>query len=463
LKGQAPQRSETTGVERGAARRNALLAIAGVVAVAAVVVIFVLRPGAPGSPTAQVDAGDKPANSESNDLDLRDETFAVARKLVSDFPNDAVPLGLMGTVQNQFGNSKEAEMWWRRCLEKDPRRADIYEVLAIAFLRKGEYAKVAELMDKVQEIDLDLPGVHRRYAEALLEMGELDKAREMMEREMKITSSLGENYIVLGKIYFQQRKYEEAVQAYQGARRRRPEDSRVYYGLATATARLGRSERSREYMEEFQKLRAIKDDASTARRRETDQIRPVPKILAEALVDAGRVYAAYQQQQHAEDYWRRASALDPANTPSRIQLVNLYRRAGRAQEALELCGQLVSIDSGNASYHMVTGRTLADLGRFKAAEDAMRRTIELAPEDARGYRALTELLLRRKQKPAEAQAMAEKTVELAPTGQNYYLLGVACSQNKDRSGALAAMKRAAQLAPGNKEIQQTLEKLQETQ
>ena len=188
--------------------------IVGVVVSAAIVLIVVLIPKTRKSPQPQGGSDVRIAETGADDIVLRDETFEVARQLMADFPESAFPLGLMGTVYNQYGSSIEAEKWWWKCLERDPTRADVYEVLAVAFLRKGEYQKVVELSRKAQAVDPDLPGVHRRHAEALLEMGKLDEALAALEREKRITPDLSETHVVFGKTYLQRREYQEAMEAY---------------------------------------------------------------------------------------------------------------------------------------------------------------------------------------------------------------------------------------------------------
>ncbi len=175
--------------------RKSPLLIGGVVvgAAAAAVLIVVLIPRTPDRPEAgsaprteqqtetrardqtEQRAEQSPEALRANDAALRDETTEVARQLVEDFPQDAFPLGLMGTVLNQFGNSEEAEKWWRRCLDREPGRADAVDVLAVAYLRKGEFQKVVDLSAEMLVVAPNTPGMHRRLADALLELGELDE------------------------------------------------------------------------------------------------------------------------------------------------------------------------------------------------------------------------------------------------------------------------------------------------
>jgi tetratricopeptide (TPR) repeat protein len=406
-------------------------------------------------------AGAAEAESLATDEALKQETFDVVNRLIADFPGNAFAVGLMGTVHSNYGNSTEAEKWWLECLEMDPGRSDVYSVLGTAAMRSGEYEKVAELLRKAQTINPNMPGVHGRYAEALLEMGEVDEALEAAMKETEISPTQIGAHILLGKIYLQRGEYQNALAAYTTARQLRPYDSRPYYGLATACARLGQSDKAKEFMETFTKLRNEEDKTLTTQRRASNKPPVAAKILAETLIDAGRVYSEYRQFPKAEEYWLRAAVLDPANTVCRVRLVELYRRAQRGPEALDVCEQLIEIDPRNASYHLSTASLLAQLQRFDAAEEAVRKAIERAPGNAAGYRTLAEILLRSNRKLPEAKALAEKLVEMEPTLRHYLLLGTACSRTNDRDGALAAMKRAVELAPNNEDIREAYEKLQE--
>ena len=464
--GSRPQPQEVAGDGHG--RRTPLL-LAGVVVCAAVlaIVVYLMLPKTPDHQDPQGNAGVRESGSsdsrETIDLRLREETYEVARQLMADFPGSAYPIGLMGTVQNAFGNSAEAEKYWRMCLERDPRRSDVYEVLAVAFLRKGEYEKVAELLRKAQEIDPNLPQVHRRYAEALLEMGKLDEALAALQEEMRISPGSSETHIVLGATYLQQKEYEKAKTAYARAFELRPYDPRSCYGLATAYRRMGQTDKATEYMKKFTALRARADKAATTQRRSTSKPRPAAGILAEALVDAARMYNGQRQLDKAEACWLRAATVDPTNTDCRRELVKTYRRTGRKREALEVCEQLRNLDPMNATYHQITGTVLTELQQFDAAEEPLRKAIELAPESAEAYRSLTGVLLITNQKLPEAKVLARRLVELAPTAHHYTLLAQACGRTEDRSGELAAIKKAAELAPDNEQIQATYRRLQERQ
>jgi len=302
-------------------------------------------------------------------------------------------------------------------------------------------------------------------------MGKPDEALAALVREIKISPGVCINHILLGQTHLQRKEYDKAKDAYARAVDIQPRESlgyyglvtTAYYGLATACARLGEKDKAENYTEEFKKLRAEEDKLISRQRRAIGRRVYEAEILAKTLTDAGLVYHGHKQFLKAEKQWKRAAVLDPANTLCRQQLADMYTRAGRPREALEVCEQLVKSDPKNATYALMEGVLLARLKRFDAAEKAMRIVIELAPKRAVGYRSLVKVLLMRNETLPDAMAIARKVVELEPTAGHYSLLGEACHRNGDRAGALAAMKRAAELAPDNERIQRAYKRLQERQ
>lgn len=453
----APARMGTSG---GRPRKSWFVSLGVVFGATAVVFVIALLQWIARSSQPLIDSEVPTAESTVNDLALRDESFEVALQLIADFPESSFPLVLMGTLHKHYGNSIEAEVWWLKYLEREPTSDDVYDALAALYLKKAEYQKVVDLSRKANTVDPNMPAMHRHKAEALLEMGRLDEALVAAKSEKKLTPDVGETHFVLGKIYLLREEYQQAVEAYSSALERRPNDWRCYYGLATASARLGRSDKADEYTTKFNELRANLDEVIERRMETVETRRRAGPILAETLVDAGRAYNERRQFQKAEAYWRRAASVDPEDTSCRLLLVRLYRQNGRRQKAVDVCKQLIKIDPENASYRLMIGNAFAEQGRLDLAEQAMRESIELAPERAEGYQSLANLFLRRNERLPEAKALAQKAVKLAPTARHYSLLSVTCSRSNDLPGALAAMKRAADMAPDNEEFRSAYERLQ---
>ena len=414
----------------------------------------------PGPPPAGPEGA--PGGQTPVDVALKEETFEVARQLVKDFPNDANAIGVMGTMCDGYGNTAEAVTWWQKCLEADPTRADAYHAMATAARRKGEYQRAVELWRKAEAIGPNLPGMYRAYAEVLLETGKPEEAVAAAEKELALNPDSLEAHVLLGKACLGLKESDKAAAHYEKARRIKPDDSRSYYGLATLYARQGQTDKAREYMEQFQKARAEEEKAKREARDEALDSRAwAAKILSKVHTDAGRLYAAHRNPEKAEEHWRRAAAVDPGNRVCRHALVDLYLGTGRDRQALTFSEQLRLIDPKNVTYHLNTGALLVQLQMYDAAEEAVRKGIELAPNNPTGYLSLVRILLFRQQRIPEAKTLAQRLIELEPTASNYALLGEACDRAGDLPGALAAMERAIALEPGNQRFRAVYQRLQQ--
>ncbi len=145
---------------------------------------------------------------------------------------------------------------------------------------------------------------------------------------------------------------------------------------------------------------------------------------------------------------------------SRIQLAALYGQTGRTEAALDLCKQAEAIAPRDLMVHLNVGMLGATLRRFDVAEAALRRARALAPDNALATRLLCQVLLESNGNATEAAALARKVVDREPSAENYYVLGAAEARRGDGSAAVAAMRRAVELAPAEQRYRKGLEQLQ---
>ncbi|UCG59603.1 MAG: tetratricopeptide repeat protein, partial [Phycisphaerales bacterium] len=383
-----------------------------------------------------------------------------------EFPDVVDPIVLMGNVQGRHGNTTEAVRFWKKGLELNPKRADVYSGMGWLAMRKGECEEAILHWRKVLEIAPRMPGVHNGIARALTVLGRKEEAIEELEKDIQISPQSSLSYFLLGQEYLQQKKYEKAKRNYEMAISLQPDLPNAYYGLFTVCSRLKQRAKAREYMAIFKKLDAedvTKEKKLLEGRSEaSDDLVSMRENVAETYMYAERIYRALGQAQRTEELLKRAATLAPKNTECLMKLASFYRINERLPEALQMYKELTEIEPENGVHYRNIGILCTRLKRFADAEEAFGRVIALTPESSSGYRSLAQLYLDMDRELPKARELAERAVVLEASAANYFVLGWACDENGDRDSAISAVKRALELDPGNPKYRQVYEHIQKS-
>jgi len=391
---------------------------------------------------------------------LRAEALGVCTQAMADLPKSTDPLILMGKCHHQLGNRAEALRWLGRARDRSPRRADVYLSMGMVAAENGDFINAADLYGKARHLSPTMAGVNKRLGEAFLELGEPRKAITALQKELAYHPRTASPHIALGRAYLQLEQYDKAAESYAKAVEKVPEGSGGYYGLATAYAKLGQADQARKYRLKFTEIRARMDEVVRARRGTAGDLARMRRLASLMHSDVAKfVYARHGRGDQAERHFTRACELDLESRSARQRLLDFYMQQKRPAEAAVICKQLTELAPDNAAYHLNAGVIFGGLKRLDEAEKALRRGIELAPDEPRGYRSLAFILMRDARDPAGARANAEKLVELEPTGENYYLLCLACEKNGDLNRAREAIARARKLIGQNATVRRVYDRL----
>ena len=393
---------------------------------------------------------------------LKRDAVQVAERLVAEFPKDAVTYALLSAVHHNRGNSDEAVKWLRKCLELDPNRADAYGMLALIASDQGDLEQTVALCREALKRNPAMRDVQHRLGRALMDLGAADQLILTMERAVKMWPRSSESHYLLGQGYLQSGDYRKAKESFLSAVEIRPDHTQAYFGLFTASARLGQQDEASRYRKRFQQLEATDRKAAADRNvgEETRSGLPlVRKTVAKTYTGAAQIYHAHKDFAKAEQLFRKAALLDPNNTICRVVLTELFMQQGRESDALKFFRRLANEQPTNGVNHFYLGQLLYESRQFDAAERAYLTVTELSPERPEGYRGLAEFYLRTNRNLTKVVTLVEKVVELQPSGPNYFLLAVACAKNEDLDGARLAMGRAVELAPQNADYRRFYERL----
>jgi tetratricopeptide (TPR) repeat protein len=137
----------------------------------------------------------------------------------------------------------------------------------------------------------------------------------------------------------------------------------------------------------------------------------------------------------------------------------LYEQDGRISEALQCYEELSRIKPDNVNCHLNIGVICFELQRYDDAEKAFRKVIELDPSQSSGYRYLAFLYVSMNKRLPEARELAEKAASQEKTGDNFFVLSLACDMTGDHTRAVWAIEQAMEVEPENVKYQQVYRQL----
>ena len=166
------------------------------------------------------------------------------------------------------GDLKGAEYAFLRVTEANPQYADGWINVARALIEEGEIDRARRFIEKAMNVAPRL--VRANFFLAMVEKaeGNYDRALELL---LKVTEKYPKDRVVwnqIGRIYFLKREFQEAVEAFQRVLKIDPEDVQAHYNLMLSYRGLGNIERSRYHEKLFRRYKA--DEAAqelTFRRR----------------------------------------------------------------------------------------------------------------------------------------------------------------------------------------------------
>lgn len=129
-----------------------------------------------------------------------------------------------------------------------------------------------------------------------------------------------------------------------------------------------------------------------------------------------------------------------------------YAHNSQNKEAIEALNQSLLVPhskSGEPETWKQLATSHAELKQFDSAISAIKKYIELKPDDAEGFIGLTYLSIRSKQYD-DAIMAAKRAIEIKPdSAPAHYVLGIAHRERREISQAFAAVNKAIDLEPKN--------------
>jgi tetratricopeptide (TPR) repeat protein len=364
-------------------------------------------------------------------------------------------------VHRRRGNTDQSVSYWEQALQRNPRRADVYNRLARLASDKDEYEKAIDLWRKALEVNPAFGGAHIDIARALMALGQYRESIPEIQEELKTALNTPHCHFLLGQAYQHLEDYKNARQSYEKVVELEPQHTNAHYGLYTIYARLKESQKAQQHLAAFQKCK--ERDALRVRQhdQELTDLKLFSRGLARVCAGAHELYLRAGNAARMEATLKQAVELDPNNVGYLEKLVALYQGTRRTPEALAVCRRIERLDPNDATCQLNIGKLSALMGRPEDAEKALQKVIALLPGHYAGYQELARLYLRTNTNLPRARELAQKAVELAPRADSYFVLGWTCDVAGDPAGAMSAIERALQLDPHNRQYAQLYERIKQ--
>jgi tetratricopeptide (TPR) repeat protein len=292
--------------------------------------------------------------------------------------------------------------------------------------------------------------------QALLNAGEIDESLEVLGGVVRSAPGSARGHAELGAAQLQKRDFEAAKGSYESVLRLDPTYAAAHFGLATACARLGLVEQAREHEAKFREFRSDRQQALRGARLAYDDVQALYVDLAQRYTEMAAVYLAEGRLAPAEQLWRRAARMHPENRECRQALAWLFLQQNKPWETILMLRELARLEPANISYPAEIARLYGRLDRPDDAERTLQDYAQSSPDSAAGQTALADFYLNVKKEPALAVQHARKAVDISGAADHWYLLSAAQEVAGDLPAAVAALERAAQLAPENAQYRQLL-------
>jgi predicted Zn-dependent protease len=150
---------------------------------------------------------------------------------------------------------------------------------------------------------------------------------------------------------------------------------------------LGQAAEAAPHRQKFRELQAAQLRQSIAQTGRYDDLNSTRQDMANFYLAAGRLYLERGDEAAAEQHAERALELAPDNEQGRAELAQLYAKTGRLQEAVDVLLPLKKTRARDAGFWQRLAQLYAQLQAFEEADEALRRIVELAPDQAPGYAA----------------------------------------------------------------------------
>ena len=260
-------------------------------------------------------------------------------------------------------------------------------------------------------------------AGALIQQGQFEQARKILEEQVALDPSNVDVYNLLGIVYTNEKDFDRADDAFQRALKLAPDSTKIQNNLGNLYVAQKKFDLAEREFRNVLRMEPSNRDANYN--------------LGLVLMAKGTPVAAIQHFQRVH----------PVTIEVRFNLIRAYLEAGKTSEGLQTARELSAAHAGDVQLHFTLGVLLASEKQYNAAQLELERANSLQPETFEILHNLGQAYLRG-HNYAKAELTLNRALKLKPDSpETLYLLAQVYSEQSRPVDALDLLVRAHKLAP----------------
>lgn len=230
-----------------------------------------------------------------------------------------------------------------------------------------------------------------------IQMGELDKARDLLNRMVELEPELVSTYLALANVCYMQEDYKEMAAAAQKAIAIEEGNAAAHYLLGKATQGMNDGIMTIAHLtkaialkEDFMEARLLRGEALLNMQQHKEAMEDIETILAQtpddeaALLLRGKVEEATGKAEEAEADYRHVTDMNPFNEQAYLYLGQLFITQKKLPEAISLFDEAIELNPNFAAAYHERGRAKLLNGDKEGSIEDMKKSLELNPKEGDG-------------------------------------------------------------------------------
>jgi len=373
-----------------------------------------------------------------------DKAIALLVPFVAEQPDQVEAVALLAEAYQSTDRDADAVALLEKSVVDSP---ELYSTLGEVYQDQGRWSDAAKAYEgAVQERPQFLP-LRTQWATALLNSGDAQRAREVLEEGSAGNSRSTRALYLLSEA---QRRTRDFAAAEVTARRLIALDTRALGG-PRQLAQIFRDQN------EHQKIVTLLEPIVTPRLKAADAADLTSETFRGLYFDLAAAYESLRQFDKALGLLRQARTLSPTDPLVEIRLARSLEDGGKGDDAIKSLQAAVTKFPKEPMVKLQLASTLERGKKYNDAENVFRQMIAEDPKNSDALNSLGYMLAERGQKLDEAIAFVERALVIEP-GNGAYLdtLGWAYYKQNRLEQAEPPLREAAKQLPTVSVIQEHL-------